>query len=79
MPLVFISGVFIPVDQLPPWGKAIASISPLTYYTDMTRQLLLRKGFYPLALDFLVIIAFTVAFASAAIKLHEKTLAKRLS
>ncbi|MEM2988001.1 MAG: hypothetical protein QXK26_03045 [Candidatus Bathyarchaeia archaeon] len=45
----------------------------------MVRQLFLGKGFYPLALDFLSIIAFTVAFASAAIKLHEKTLAKRLS
>ncbi|MGC8817612.1 MAG: ABC transporter permease [Candidatus Hadarchaeum sp.] len=78
-PLVFISGVFIPVDQLPPWGAAIASISPLTYFTDMIRLLFLGRGFYPLALDFLVITAFTVAFATAAIKLHEKTLAKRLS
>jgi ABC-2 type transport system permease protein len=78
-PLVFISGVFIPVDQLPPWGTAIASISPLTYFTDMVRQLFLNIGFYPLTLDFLAIIAFTAAFASVAIKLHEKTLAKRLS
>ena len=78
-PLVFISGVFIPVEQLPPWGSTIASISPLTYFTDMVRQLFLGKGFYPLALDFLSVVAFTVAFAFAAIKLHEKTLAKRLS
>jgi ABC-2 type transport system permease protein len=78
-PLVFISGVFIPVEQLPQWGAIIASISPLTYFTDMVRQLFLNKGFYPLALDFLAIIAFTGAFAFVAIKLHEKTLAKRLS
>ncbi|MCL6579672.1 MAG: ABC transporter permease [Candidatus Bathyarchaeota archaeon] len=78
-PLVFISGVFIPVEQLPKWGTAIASISPLTYFTDMVRQLFTNKGFYPLALDFLALIAFTTAFAFAAIKLHEKTLAKRLS
>jgi len=78
-PLVFISGVFIPVEQLPQWGTAIASISPLTYFTDMVRQLFLNKGFYPLALDFLAVIAFAIAFATAAIKLHEKTLTKRLS
>jgi len=78
-PLVFLSGVFIPVEQLPPWGRAIASISPLTYFTDMVRQLFINNGFYPLALDFLALIAFKAAFAFAAIKLHEKTLAKRLS
>jgi len=78
-PLVFISGVFIPVEQLPLWGTIIASISPLTYFTDMVRQLFLGRGFYPLALDFLAIIAFTAAFASAAIKLYEKTITKRLS
>jgi ABC-2 type transport system permease protein len=78
-PLVFISGVFIPVEQLPQWGTVIASISPLTYFTDMVRQLFLNKGFYPLALDFLAVIAFAIAFTIAAIKLHEKTLTKRLS
>ncbi|MBS7621335.1 ABC transporter permease, partial [Candidatus Bathyarchaeota archaeon] len=78
-PLVFISGVFIPVEQLPQWGVAIASISPLTYFTDLTRQLFLNKGFYPLAADFLAVTAFAVAFMFAAVKLHGKTLAKRLS
>jgi len=78
-PLVFISGVFIPVEQLPQWGIAIASISPLTYFTDIVRQLFLNRGFYSLALDFLVLIAFTAAFAFTAIKLHERTIVKRLS
>jgi ABC-2 type transport system permease protein len=78
-PLVFISGVFIPVEQLPEWGRIIASLSPLTYFTDLTRQLILEKGYYPLALDLLMIVIFTVIFSLAAIKLHEKTLTKRLT
>jgi ABC-2 type transport system permease protein len=78
-PLVFISGVFIPVEQLPQWGAAIASFSPLTYFTDMVRQLFLGRGYYPLVLDFLAIIIFTTALTFAAIKLHGKTLTKRLS
>jgi ABC-2 type transport system permease protein len=78
-PLVFMSGVFIPIEQLPPWGAMIASLSPLSYFTDMVRQLFLGEGFYPLALDFLAILAFTAAFTWAAIRLHERTLAKRLS
>jgi len=78
-PLVFISGVFIPLDQLPKWGQIIASISPLTYFTDMTRQLFLNKGCYPLPLDFAIVTIFAATFMFTAIKLHEKTLAKRLS
>jgi ABC-2 type transport system permease protein len=78
-PLVFISGVFIPLEQLPQWGMIIALISPLTYFTDMTRQLFLSRGFCPLALDFVVVAIFAAAFMFAAIKLHEKTIAKRLS
>jgi len=78
-PLVFISGVFIPVEQLPHWGIAIASISPLTYFTDMARQLFLNRGFYPLTLSFLAIIFFTITFTFAAVKIHERNLTKRLS
>jgi ABC-2 type transport system permease protein len=78
-PLVFISGVFIPVEQLPEWGRIIASFSPLTYFTDLTRQLILEKSYYPLALDLLMILIFAVIFSLAAIKLHEKTLTKRLT
>jgi len=78
-PLVFISGVFIPVEQLPSWGKLIASVSPLTYFTDLTRHFIVNTGFYTLALDFLMLIAFTIAFTFAAIKLHDKMLTKRIS
>ncbi|MGB9714581.1 MAG: ABC transporter permease [Candidatus Bathyarchaeales archaeon] len=78
-PLVFISGVFIPVEQLPEWGRIVASFSPLTYFADLTRQFTLNTGFYPIAIDFLMILIFTVVFLFAAIKLHERTLAKRIS
>jgi len=77
-PLVFISGVFIPIEQLPYWGKIVASLSPLTYYTDLTRKLFLGIGFYSLTLDFLMITIFAAIFLVAAIKLHEKTITKRL-
>jgi len=77
-PLVFISGVFIPIEELPPWGIAIASFSPLTYFTDIVRLLFINRGFYGLALDFLALLAFLITFTIAAIKIHERTLAKRL-
>jgi ABC-2 type transport system permease protein len=77
-PLIFISGVFIPIEQLPVWGKAISSISPLTYFMDLARYSIQGTSYYPIAVDILVLIAFTVAFLFVAIKIHEHTILKRL-
>ena len=40
-PLVFLSGVFFPVDNVPQWLQVIAKVNPLTYGVDAIRQLLL--------------------------------------
>jgi len=78
LPLVFISGVFIPLGELPVWGKTIAAISPLTYFTDLARYSIQGTSYYPIAVDILALIAFTVAFLFVAIKIHEHTILKRL-
>jgi ABC-2 type transport system permease protein len=77
-PLVFISGIFIPLGELPVWGKTVAAISPLTYFTDLARYSIQGTSYYPITLDILVLIAFTVAFLFVAIKIHEHTIQKRL-
>ncbi len=78
LPLVFISGVFIPLGELPVWGKTIAAISPLTYFTDLARYSIQGTSYYPIALDILALVAFTIAFLFVAIKIHEHTILKRL-
>jgi ABC-2 type transport system permease protein len=77
-PMVFISGIFIPIEELPVWGKAIASISPLTYFTDIARYSVQGTSYYPIAVDILALILFTTAFLFVAIKIHENTIQKRL-
>jgi ABC-2 type transport system permease protein len=34
-PLIFISGIFIPLSQMEGWGLLLASLSPLTYLVDL--------------------------------------------
>ncbi|MDD1667603.1 MAG: ABC transporter permease [Methanomicrobiales archaeon] len=34
-PLIFISGIFIPLSQMQGWGLLLASVSPLTYLVDL--------------------------------------------
>ncbi len=41
MPLIFLSGIFFPVNNVPAWLEVISKINPLTYGVDAIRQLLL--------------------------------------
>jgi ABC-2 type transport system permease protein len=77
-PLVFISGVFVPLNELPAWGRAVSYISPLTYFVDISRHLMQGAGQLPMLLDFALLLAFTVAFTVLAIVLHQRTMPRRI-
>ena len=77
-PLVFLSGVFIPLNELPSWGKTIALLSPLTYFTDLARYCIGETSLYSVPLNLLILLAFTIAFAVVSLKLHQMTLPRRL-
>ncbi len=77
-PLVFISGIFIPIEELPVWGKTVSSISPLTYFTDLARHSIQGTSCYSVELDLTVLAAFTIIFFVTAIKIHERTIQRRL-
>jgi ABC-2 type transport system permease protein len=42
-PLIFLSGIFFPVNNVPTWMAIISKINPLTYGVDAIRQLFLGK------------------------------------
>jgi ABC-2 type transport system permease protein len=77
-PVVFISGIFIPLDELPTWGEAISYISPLTYFTDIARYSIQGRGHLPVAVDLLALLAFSVLFLALAMRLHRHTMPKRI-
>ena len=77
-PVVFISGIFIPLDELPGWGQLVAYISPLTYFTDIARSCVQDRGHLPLAVDFGVLVAFSFLFLLVAMKLHQRTMPMRI-
>jgi len=77
-PVVFISGIFIPLNELPAWGQAVAYISPLTYFTDIARYSIQGRGHLPVAVDLLVLLAFTALFLVVAMKLHQRTMPRRI-
>ncbi len=42
-PLIFLSGVFFPVNNVPTWLEIVSKLNPLTYAVDAVRQLFLSE------------------------------------
>ena len=43
-PLLFLAGVFFPVDRVPRWLAVLSTLTPLTYAVDAVRQVVLGAG-----------------------------------
>jgi ABC-2 type transport system permease protein len=77
-PIVFISGVFTPLNQLSGWGRALSYISPLTYFTDVARYSVQKSSYFTVAVDLLALVFFTVLFLVTAMILHLRTMTRRI-
>lgn len=63
-PLLFFSGAFFPVDNLPTWLAILAHINPLSYAVDALELAAYADGtagYFGLAIDFTVLIVLSVA------------------
>lgn len=76
-PLIFISGIFIPIEKLPSWGIYLASLSPLTYFTELSRYCLQGESYFSAGLNLIILTVFLVLFWVAAVKFHNLSLPKR--
>jgi ABC-2 type transport system permease protein len=54
-PLMFISGVFIPLGEMAPWARGLAYLSPLTYAQDLMNHAVLGVGLLSPWLDLIVL------------------------
>ncbi len=77
-PLIFVSGIFVPVGKMPASMRTIALLSPLTYTTELFRQSVHVETTIPTHWAITALVAYTVVFALAAVKLHERSAPKRL-
>ncbi|MHC1605745.1 MAG: ABC transporter permease [Candidatus Methanofastidiosia archaeon] len=77
-PLIFISGVFLPLSQLPQWARTVSSISPLTYFTDLARSAFGNSNYYGIFHNLAAMLIFSLVFFVLAMKLHKKTLCKKI-
>jgi ABC-2 type transport system permease protein len=74
MPIFFASNAIYPIDVMPPWLKAIATINPLTYEVDALRALMLRSTVmsFHLVTDFVVLVTTSVILLLVASRLYAR-------
>jgi len=73
IPLLFISGVYVPVGELPSWGQALSLLSPLTHTIELARYALGGEAFFGPAANIIILGAYTAAFLFVGIRFHIMT------
>lgn len=72
LPLIFVSGVFVPHAQMPAWGQWLSPLSPLSYCADLVRMGFGGQAYFAPLADVLALLGFTAAFSVIARLFHQK-------
>ena len=72
LPLIFISGIFIPIDQIPGVAQYATYFSPLTYGDDLIHAAYSGETFFSPVLDIAMLLVFILIFQFAANRLYKK-------
>jgi ABC-2 type transport system permease protein len=72
LPLLFVSGIFVPLQDAGNIGIILAAISPLTYSNDLLRWSVGGDSYFGPAIDVAGIVLFSVVFLALALWLHER-------
>ncbi|MCK9593418.1 MAG: ABC transporter permease, partial [Methanoregula sp.] len=75
-PLIFISGIFVPLSQMQGWGLALAYCSPLTYLADLFNASMTGTSVFSPFVDCGVLIALLAGFILAARVIQKRNLMK---
>lgn len=75
-PMLLLSGVFFPVDQMPPTLRSVAAVLPLSHAIDIARPLLTGRVPDNVALHLLVLLAYACVTYYTALILTRRRLLK---
>jgi len=67
-PMIFLCGLFFPVDSLPSFLRPLSYLLPLTYGADILHGAVHGKNMMPLGLDFAIITGFCIVLFSTSLR-----------
>ena len=76
-PLLFMSGIFIPFNELPSQMVYLSFISPLTFLTDLLRYSVDGSNYFTWEFDMYMLIIWLVLLLIVGYLIHKKTMPKR--
>ena len=76
-PMMFLGGVFYPIQQMPWFMQAISQVIPLTYAADAMRKImLLNAGVGDVMTQILILVAFGVVTMAIAVPLFRRSMTR---
>jgi lipooligosaccharide transport system permease protein len=75
-PMLLLSGVYFPVDQMPAWLAAVANVLPLKHAIDLARPLMLGRVPGDVLMHVVVLVAYAIAAYYVALVLTRRRLLK---
>jgi ABC-2 type transport system permease protein len=71
--MIFLCGLFFPIDSLPVFLRPLSYILPLTYGVDILHGAIQKRSMMALGLDFLIIMGFCVILFYISLRnIHRK-------
>jgi len=70
IPLLFISGVYTPIRELPVLMQAVSLLSPLTHTVELARYALGRETFFGPVINVIFLTAYAATFLFVGIRFH---------
>ncbi|MHA1769508.1 MAG: ABC transporter permease [Candidatus Thorarchaeota archaeon] len=77
-PLIFISGIFIPLAALPEIIRIVAFLSPLTYVADLFWSSVAGISLFHPSVNLGIIVGWTVLLMAVSFLAHKRTIENRL-
>ena len=76
-PMMFLGGIFYPIQQMPWFMQAISQVIPLTYAADAMRKImLLNAGIGDVMNQIIILVAFGVVTMAIAVPLFRKSMTR---
>ena len=72
-PLMFVSGIFIPLGEMATWTRVLAFISPLTYAQDLINHGVLGNAWLYPWVDLAVLLASGALFLALSMWMHRRS------
>jgi ABC-2 type transport system permease protein len=67
-PMIFLCGLFIPVESLPLFLQPISYMLPLTYGADILKSSISQNGHLGVPINFLILLAFSVGLFAVSVR-----------